>query len=157
MSDRTPGWGRRNATSRVPPAGIEPATYGLGNVVQPSFAPVKRRGGKLGASSRALRRCRNKLLQENANAIVDLVSNWPDLLKRLSRWIRQVPVEVALARIDRAGIPATHRDDGIRVAHDLIAERLGELLRDVDPDLRHGLNDGGVDLLGGRAPRGTDV
>jgi hypothetical protein len=43
------------------------------------------------------------------------------------------PVLVVLARAKRAGIGVAHRDHDVGRLHDLVHERLGELLRDVDP------------------------
>src|SRR5439155_5120787 len=69
----------------------------------------------------------------------------------------QVPVEVPLAGQDRTGVPTAHGDDRVGVANDLVRERLGELLGDVDPDLGHRLQDGRVDLVGWRAARRANV
>ena len=55
------------------------------------------------------------------------------------------PVLVSLAGIDRAGVAAAHRDHDIGGAHDLIGERLRELLAHVDAELVHRLDDRGVD------------
>lgn len=41
---------------------------------------------------------------------VQLVADHPDLLNRFALGIRNLPVQVALARIDRARVRAAHRD-----------------------------------------------
>jgi hypothetical protein len=52
---------------------------------------------------------------------------------RFVRRVVELPVLVVLARAERAGIAAAHRDHDVGRLHDLVRERLGELLRDVDP------------------------
>ena len=68
-----------------------------------------------------------------------------------------VPVLVLLARVDRAGIAAAHRDHDVGGAHDLVGQRLRELLAHVDAELGHRLDHGGVDLAARRAPGRADV
>jgi len=46
----------------------------------------------------------------------------------------ELPVLVALTRAERAGIAAAHRDHDVSRLHDLVRERLGELLRGVDSE-----------------------
>src|SRR5205085_2944457 len=67
--------------------------------------------------------------------------------------IVELPILVLLARVDRTRVTTAHRDHG--GPDDLVGERLRELLRHVDPDLAHGLDDRRVDLLrriGARRP-----
>jgi hypothetical protein len=53
------------------------------------------------------------------------------------------PVAVGLPWIDRASIPAPHRDDDVRRADDLVRHWLRELVRDIDTDLLHRRDDVG--------------
>ena len=69
----------------------------------------------------------------------------------------RVPVLVALPRVDRACVPAAHRDHGIRCADDLVGEWLRELLAHVDAELLHRLDHSGVDALARVAAGGADV
>lgn len=71
--------------------------------------------------------------------------------------VGQVPVEVARARVDEAGVAAAHQLHDIGCAHDFVGLGLGELLGYIDADLGQGVDDGGVDLVGGRGPGGADV
>lgn len=60
--------------------------------------------------------------------------------------VGQVPVEVALARVDGAGIAASHRDDNVG-CRDLFSDQaLRDLPRNVEPQLGHRLDYGGVEL-----------
>ena len=67
------------------------------------------------------------------------------------------PVLVSLAGVDRAGVAAAHRDHDVGGAHDLIGERLRELLGHVDAELLHRLDDRGVELVGRPAARRADL
>ena len=51
---------------------------------------------------------------------------------------RDLPVLVALARVDGAGVAAAHGDDDVGGADDVVGERLGERGGDVDPEFGHG-------------------
>src|ERR1039457_1553783 len=46
-------------------------------------------------------------------ALMDLVADRAHPIQAQARRVGQVPVEVALARVDRAGVPAAHRDDDV--------------------------------------------
>ena len=63
----------------------------------------------------------------------------PDGLEVLAGRVLEDPVLVALARIDRAGVAAAHRDHDVGGLHDLVGERLGELFVQVDAELVHRL------------------
>src|SRR5262249_28059297 len=76
---------------------------------------------------------------------VDLVTNPPHRFEGLTRRVVENPVLVLLAGIDRAGVPASHRDDDVGSANDLVRQRLGELLGHVDPEFLHRRDDGGSD------------
>ena len=78
---------------------------------------------------------------------VELVADPAHRLEVLAGRVVELPVLVALARVDRAGIAAAHRDHDVGGAHDLVGERLGELLAHVDAELLHRVDDGRVDLV----------
>jgi hypothetical protein len=50
------------------------------------------------------RRCGDELLEEGADAPVDLVADGPHPVEELARRVAEIPVEVALAGVDRAGV-----------------------------------------------------
>ena len=88
---------------------------------------------------------------------VDVVPDPPDGLEILPGRILESPVLVALAGVDRARVAAAHRHDDVGGAHDLVGERLGELLAHVEADLGHRLDHGRVDLVGRIAACGAHV
>jgi hypothetical protein len=49
---------------------------------------------------------------------------------------------------DLARVATAHRDHGVGGLNDLVGHRLGELLADVDPELRHRRDDMWVDAIG---------
>ena len=63
---------------------------------------------------------------------LDVFADRADNLERLICRVGDLPVLIALARIDRAGVAATHRDDHISGLHDDVGQRLGELVADID-------------------------
>jgi hypothetical protein len=89
----------------------------------------------------------------DVHALVDLVADRPDLLDALAGRVRQLPVEVALAREDGARVTAAQRDDHVRRLDHLVRQRLGELHREIDADLDHRGDHGRVDLIGRSAAR----
>jgi len=56
-----------------------------------------------------------------------VVADRPDLLDPQPGGVGKLPVEVALAGIDEAGVAAAHGDDHVGGCHDVVAQRLGEL------------------------------
>src|SRR5918995_6518841 len=70
----------------------------------------------------------HQLAQELLDAGVDVVADAPDHLDRLAGRVLEFPVLIALAWIDRAGIPAAHGDDGVGGADELVAQGLGNSL-----------------------------
>src|SRR3974390_2775669 len=86
--------------------------------------------------------CRDELLEEGADTPVDLVADGPHLGERLPGRVREIPVEVALARIDRARVTAAHGDDGVGLANRPLGEAHGHGSGEVDADLPHRRNDG---------------
>src|SRR5699024_10745908 len=80
-----------------------------------------------------------------------------DGLDALSGGVVELPVFVAFAGEDRAGVAAAHRDDDIGCSHGVGGEELGALGGDIDADLAHGVDDGGVELVGGFGPGGANL
>jgi hypothetical protein len=114
------------------------------------------RGGTLaGTSRRRGRSALHQLVEQHAGASVDLLDDGPDLLDGLAGGVGEVPVEVALARVDRTGVTAAHGDDDVGAASRLVGERLGELLGHVEPAFGEDLGDRGVDLLAGGGAGGA--
>src|SRR6266446_2854542 len=98
-----------------------------------------------------------QLVEKGCDAPADLVADLADLLDALARGIRKLPVQVSLAGIDRARVAAAHGDDDLRLAHELIGQRLGKLLAQVEADLAHRLDDRGIDLAGRLRTGGSHV
>ena len=63
--------------------------------------------------------------KQTADALPDLVVDRPYGLDALPGGVVEVPVLVALARKDRAGVAATHGDHDVGGLHDLFGPRLG--------------------------------
>src|SRR5215475_8630887 len=87
--------------------------------------------------------------EQRLDATADVIANRADLLDREPGRIGQVPVEITLAGVDRAGVAAAHGDHNVGSLHLVSSKWLGELSGDVEADLGHGLDDGGVELAGG--------
>jgi hypothetical protein len=89
-----------------------------------------------------------EIVEESDHPGVDLVPDASNGLKVLLGRVVQLPVLVAFSRVDRAGISAAHGDHDIGGFDELVAERLGKLLADIDPDLLHRLDHAGVEPVG---------
>ena len=90
------------------------------------------------------------------SAAFDFVADGADVFDALSCRVLDVPVLVAFAGEDRAGIPAAHRDHDVGGPDGFVGPRLGELSGDVDAALGHGGDRCRVDLnawLGATGPR----
>src|SRR5580693_4753093 len=93
-------------------------------------------------------------MEQGTYSLPDVVADRADGGEAESSGIGKIPVEVAPAGVHGAGVAAAHGDDDIG-GPDLVAgQRLGELAGQVEADLGHGLDDGGVDLAGGLGPGG---
>jgi hypothetical protein len=73
--------------------------------------------------------------EETAHAITDLVADGTNLGDGPARRVVELPVLVTLAGKDRTGITASHRDDHVGRAEDLVGPRLRELARGADPEV----------------------
>lgn len=90
---------------------------------------------------------RGELVEQPLNAGVEVVANCAHPIQRQAFGIGDCPVEVPLARIDGARITATHRHHDIGGGDDIVGQRFGEVVAQVDPDLGHRLDHGGVDRM----------
>ena len=79
----------------------------------------------------------------------DLVADGPDGVDALAGGVVELPVLVALAGEERAGVAAAHGDDDVGGPDDLVGPGLGVLAGDVDADLGHGRDGGRVDRSAG--------
>ena len=84
-------------------------------------------------------------------------SRTPKVLHRLAGRVLELPVLIALARIDRARIPTAHRDHHVRFADYRVLEPLRALGGDVGPELAHRLDDHGIEPVGRLAPGREDA
>ena len=87
----------------------------------------------------------------------DLVPDRAHGVDALPGRVLEHPVEVGLAREERARVAAAHGDDVVRSLHRLGGEDLGRLGRDVDALLEQRLHHGRVDGVGGRGTRRTHL
>src|SRR5215211_1114119 len=97
------------------------------------------------------------LVDQRADPPGDLVTDTADRLEVLAGGVLELPVLVALPWIDRARVPAAHRDHGVRRAHGLIGKRLRELLLEIHSDLGHRRHHVRVEVIGGVASRRAHV
>src|SRR6476620_1641467 len=88
---------------------------------------------------------------------LDLVADGADGGDALAGRVLEFPVLVALAREDRAGVAAAHRDDDVGFLDSLGGEDLRDFGGHVDAEFGHGLDGGRVDLLGGQRAGGPDL
>src|SRR5690606_28325554 len=98
-----------------------------------------------------------ELCEQGPDAGVDLVADGSDVVGGPVGRVGQLPVQVALAGVDGAGVAAAHGDHDVGGADGVVGEGLGELFRQVQPDLGHHLVDGGVDPVGGCGAGGADA
>ena len=91
------------------------------------------------------------------DAARDLVSDRPHGPEWLSGRVVQIPVLVALARIELAGVPATHRHHDVGPPDGIVAEGPRRSSRQVDPNFGHGLDDHRVNQAGGSAACREDL
>ena len=93
-----------------------------------------------------------------SNAAVDLVADRAHGVDALAGGVVELPVLVALAGEDRAGVAAAHGDHDVGRPDGGLVEplRVGAARREVDADLGHGLDDGGVDVVGRGGAGGAD-
>lgn len=95
--------------------------------------------------------------QKAFDAALDVVANWPHSINAPSCRIVELPVLVPLAREERAGVTAAHRDHDIRILDSLGCQELRLLGGDVDPHLPHRLDGDRIDLVGRRRTCGSHL
>jgi hypothetical protein len=96
-----------------------------------------------------------ELSQQGLDASVDLFDDVADRFHRLTGRIVELPLDVALARVERAGITAAHGDDDVDGLCEVIAEELGEFVARIKAPFTQDCYDGGVEL-GGRLGPGRE-
>src|SRR5690606_27482441 len=94
----------------------------------------------------------DELADQPLDARADLVTDRADGVDPLPGGIVELPVLVALAGEDGAGVAASHRDHDVRRLHGFGGQHLRLLAGDVDADLAHRLDGDRVDLTGGHGP-----
>ena len=94
-------------------------------------------------------KCAQKVECNHRRASADLVAYGPYGGDVLAGGVVELPVLVAFARVERAGVTAAHGDHHVGLADGLVGQDLRLLSRDVDADLGHGLHGRRVDLSGG--------
>src|SRR3954452_4677017 len=99
----------------------------------------------------------HEVREQRLDAFRELVADAADRLDVLAGGVLDVPVLVALAGIDRAGVPTAHRDHRVGGADELVGHRLRELLGDIESHLIHRLDHRRVDPVGGLAACGANV
>ena len=93
-----------------------------------------------------------ELCQESLSAPVDLVNDRAYDLDGLTGRVVEFPVDVTLARVDRARVATAHGDDDIGLLCQLIGQRLGEFLAGVESTVDQERRDRRVQLLTGLGP-----
>src|SRR5207253_3561230 len=87
----------------------------------------------------------------------DLVARGSDDLDRHPGGIRKVPVQVALARQDRARVSTAHRHDEVGPFDVLTVELVRNPALEIDPDLPHGFDDPLMHYSLGPGSRGSGL
>jgi methyltransferase (TIGR00027 family) len=144
-----------SAVTRTSPATSRPQR---GTVVEPGGRLADQTSGcSWSASLRGTPRGIDQFGQERLDPAVDLLDDGPHLLDRLAGRVGEVPVEVALAGMDRARVPAAHGDDHVGGAGDLVADGFGELLGGIESAFGEDRGDRRVDLVARLGPGRPDL
>src|SRR6476661_6637544 len=98
-----------------------------------------------------------QLVEEHDDASPHLVADGSHRVDTLPGRVVELPVEVALAGVERARVAAAHGDDDVRGLHGFGREELGPFGSDVDALLEHGLTNRGVDGVGRRGASGPHL
>ena len=95
---------------------------------------------------------------EGLDASVDFVADGADGVDPLSGGVVEFPVEVAFAGVEGAFVAAAHGDDDVAGVHGGVGELLwcGAIGGQVDAEFAHGVDDGGVDGVGGCGAGGAN-
>src|SRR5436190_23574513 len=153
----------RPKTRATPTAPSSPPYSALATIA-PAPAKTSANAARLSAAARRARSGRgtiasvwSKVGQQRLNTLRDLVAYLAHGCQVLAGRVLELPILVALARIDRAGVAAAHRDHRVGGPDDVVRERLRELLRQIHANLGHGLDNRRVDPVGGlRAGRADE-
>lgn len=86
---------------------------------------------------------------EGSDAAGDTVADYAHAVGRLSVGVRQVPIESAQTRDERARIAAAHGDEQPCARGELGGEMLGTRSTEVEAHLAHGNDDFGMYAVGG--------
>src|SRR3984957_4673654 len=97
-----------------------------------------------------------KFVDEDHHAIRDRITNLSNFREVFSAGILQFPVLVALARVDRARVTTAHGHNDVGVATHLVGQLLRRLIRDVDAQLLHRLDDHRIQHVAGIGSGGVD-
>ena len=63
-------------------------------------------------------------MEQLADTFLDRIPDWPNFGDALASGVVQLPIEIALAGDNRAGVAAAHGHDNIGPAHGLVSPRL---------------------------------
>src|SRR6478752_1705829 len=115
---------------------IAPAPAKTSAKVPTNSAASRRMSTTVCRSARGRGRCGvgEQLRDQLADAPIDLVADPAHGLEVLTGGIVELPVFVPLPRVDRADVAAAHRDHDVGGSHELVGQRLGELLAHVDAE-----------------------
>jgi hypothetical protein len=105
----------------------------------------------------SLRWCLDELGEQGLDPLIDLIDDGSHLIDREAGGVGELPVQVAFARIDRAGVAAAHGDDDVGRPGDLLADWLGEFLGGVETSFGQDGDDGGVQLIAWLGSGGADL
>src|SRR5262245_39963216 len=141
----TVGRDQDRATNDQPPASDQ-APHGPHGLCDPRVHP-QRPWVRYGSAESAARS--REFGEQLPYPPADLVADRADGTEAEACRIGKVPVEVALAGVDGAGVAAAHGDHHVGGPHLVGRHWLGVLAGDVEADLRHRLDDRGVELVGG--------
>jgi len=106
----------------------------------------RRRGSLVTADGR----CLSEIVDQLRDALGDLVADLTDPFDWLTGGVGQLPVDVLLARDERALIPAAHRHDNVRLPGELGREQPWGAVAEFDVELAHHSHDLGMDVVGRR-------
>ena len=98
-----------------------------------------------------------ELAGQTLDSLPDVVTDAPDSREILTGRVLELPVFVALAGKDGAGVAASHRDDHVGNQNQIVREDARGIVRDVDTGLSHGCDGDRVHLVSGFRSGRKDV